>query len=298
MIVVAGGTGTLGRRVVEGLADSGKCVRVLSRASGATPFESANVELVAGNVRDRLAVGKAMEGVTTVVSAVHGFLGAGDSGPRGIDAEGNAILIDAAREAGAEHFILLSMQGAAPNSPLELARMKIVAEQKLRASGLAWTIIRPTAFMETWGHIIGDPIVKSGKTVIFGRGSNPINFVSATDVGRLIELAVEDGGLRSEMIEFGGLENLTLNELADTVEREYGKPIARRHIPLTMMKLASVSMRPFKPALAGQIRAGVIMDTIDMAFDATTVRKRFPSIPVTKFEDVARAEIVLAGAAR
>ncbi len=296
MILVTGGTGTLGRRLVVRLAASGELVRVLSRTPGTAQFDS-NIEVVAGDVRERSSVARAMEGVTTVISAVHGFLGTGAAGPRGIDFEGNAILVDAAHRAGVEHFILVSVQGAATDSPLELARMKFAAEQNLRASGLAWTIIRPTAFMETWGHIIGDPAVRSGKTVIFGGGSNPINFVSAADVAHLIELAVHDPALRGEAIDFGGPHDLTLNQLADTIESLYGQPIARRHIPLTVMRAASVAVRPFKPALCRQIRAGVVMDTVAMAFDAALVRERFSSIPFTTFEDVVRAEIVPRGAA-
>lgn len=291
MILVAGGTGTLGRRLVERLA-VGNAVRVLSRTPGAVAFASATVEVVAGDVRDRAAVKRAMVGVTTVVSAVHGFLGTGDSGPRGIDAEGNAILVEAAVAAGIEHFVLVSVQGATPDSPMELARMKFVAEQNLRLSSLAWTIVRPTAFMETWGHIVGDPLVRTGKTLIFGRGTNPINFVSATDVARLIELAINDPALRGEAIDFGGPQDLTLTGLADVVGRVAGREVKKRHIPLVVMRASSLALRPIKPALSRQIRAGVVMDTVDLAFDATAVRERFNSIPVTTFEDVVRAEIV------
>ena len=48
--------------------------------------------------------------------------------------------------------------------------MKYMAEQKLKASGLAWTIIRPTAYMETWPSLIGEPLLETGRTRIFGRG--------------------------------------------------------------------------------------------------------------------------------
>ena len=170
--------------------------------------------------------------------------------------------------------------------------MKHVAEQNLRASPLAWTIVRPTAFMETWGHIVGDPLVRTGKTLIFGRGANPINFVSATDVARLIELAINDPALRGEAIDFGGPQDLTLTGLADIVGRVAGREVKKRHIPLVVMRASSLALRPIKPALSRQIRAGVVMDTVDLAFDATAVRERFNSIPVTTFEDVVGAEIV------
>lgn len=75
------------------------------------------------------------------------------------------------------------------------------AEEALRASGLSWTIVRPTAYLETWLGIIGGPLVKSGTARIFGRGQSPINFVSARDVARVVELAILDPSLRQSAIE-------------------------------------------------------------------------------------------------
>ncbi|MEO6398426.1 MAG: SDR family oxidoreductase [Tepidiformaceae bacterium] len=290
MILVVGGTGTLGKRLTELLAGDGHAVRVLSRRPAAAGPASTKVEYVGGDVRDRAAVSRAMEGVTTVVSAMHGFLGTGHAGPRGIDAEGNAILVEAAVAAGVQHFVLVSVQGASATNDLELSRMKYVAEQNLQASALSWTVVRPTAFMETWAQIVGEPLVRKGKALIFGRGVNPINFVSATDVARLIELAIGDPAMRGEVIEFGGPENLTFVQLATIVANVTGKETSMRHIPLPVMRAAALILRPIKPAIARQIRAGVVMDTLPLAFDARPSRLRFPRIPETSFEDVVRRE--------
>src|SRR5215217_6035645 len=115
------------------------------------------------------------------------------------------------------------LQGAAPDHPMELFRMKYLAEQELKESGLAWTIIRPTAYMETWAALIGEPLLKSGRTRIFGRGENPINFVSAQDVARFVELAVVDPAMHGEVVEVGGPENLSMNQFAQTFETVSGK---------------------------------------------------------------------------
>ena len=94
------------------------------------------------------------------------------------------------RRRGVERFILVSVAQAAPDHPIELFRAKAAAEAAVRSSGIVWTIVRPTAYMETWLAIVGGPMVASGKALIFGRGRNPINFVSAADVARTIEHAV------------------------------------------------------------------------------------------------------------
>ncbi len=96
------------------------------------------------------------------MSAIQGFSGTGGATPRTVDGQGNSILIQAAQAAGVDHFILVSVQGAAPDHPMDLFRMKHRAEQDLRASGLTWTIIRPTAFVEVSVHLIGEPLVTTG----------------------------------------------------------------------------------------------------------------------------------------
>jgi uncharacterized protein YbjT (DUF2867 family) len=173
---------------------------------------------------------------------------------------------------------------------MELARMKHAAEQQLKASELAWTIVRPTAFMEVWGTLIGEPLLKTGKTRIFGRGNNPINFVSVHDVARFVELAVVDPALRGELVEVGGPENLTMRQVAQTFGRVSGRAAKTTHVPLPMMRLASVLVRPVNPRLAGQIRAGIVMDTHDMTFDPSETVRRYPSIPHTSLEEVVRRD--------
>ncbi len=293
MILIAGGTGTLGTQVVPLLTARGLAVRILTRdPARARHLQGDRVEIVAGDVRDRTAVDRAMAGVRTVISAIQGFSGTGGASPRTVDGQGNSILIQAAQAAGVDHFILVSVQGAVPDHPMDLFRMKHRAEQELRASGLTWTIIRPTAFMEVWARLIGEPLVTTGRTRIFGRGDNPINFVSAHDVARFIDLAVVDPALRGGVVEVGGPENLSLRQVAATVETVTGKMGAKSHVPLPMMRLMAVLMRPVNPALARQIQAGVVMDTRDMSFEPTDTSRRYPSIPLTSIADVVRRDYV------
>ena len=128
MILVAGGTGRLGSIVVRDAVAAGCDVRVLTRATNRAQHLGPGVETVTGDVRDADAVRRAVDGCELVVCAVHGFIGSKGISPTSIDRDGNANLIDAARDAGA-HTILMSVVGAAPDSPSELFRMKWAAEQ-------------------------------------------------------------------------------------------------------------------------------------------------------------------------
>src|SRR4029077_5634305 len=121
---------------------------------------------------------------------------------------------------------------------------------------------------------------------VFGRGDNPVNFNSVTDVARIVELALYDPGLSRTILSVGGPENMTINELVCQVERAAGRKAVVRHVPLPMMRLLSLVMRPIKPDLAGMIRAGGAFDTVDMTFDASDLHRQFPEIELTRMADV------------
>ena len=281
MIVVAGGTGTLGTRLVPRLAGQGLAVRVLTRdPARARHLAGLSVEVAGGDVRDPGSLTRALRGASTVISAVHGLAGPGGVSPASVDRAGNAHLIDAAARTGAA-FVLVSVVGASSGHPIELFRAKHAAEEALRASSIPWTIVRATAFMETWGTIMGPPLQTSGKILVFGRGDNPVNFVSATDVAALVERAVTDPGLRGEILELGGPDNLTFNELAAILQQTTGRRGAVRHIPRPALHIMASLTAAIKPALARQARAALAMDTTNMSFDPSPTRRAFPSLPNT-----------------
>ncbi len=175
---------------------------------------------------------------------------------------------------------------------MELFRMKFTAEQELRASGLDWTIIRPTAYMETWAKLIGEPLITTGKTRLFGRGRNPINFVSVHDVARVVERAIDDRAMRGEVVDIGGPENLTTRQVVETFRSVTGKSGSIAAVPLPMMRVMSVVMRPLNPMLARQIQAGIVMDTADMSFDAAAAQRRFPEIRFTSLASMVKRDYV------
>ena len=281
MILVAGGTGTLGTRLVPRLTARGHDVRLLTRdPARARHLAGPGVDVVRGDVRDPRSVAKALAGAGAVISAVHGFAGPGRVSPTSVDRTGNARLIAAAARTGAA-FVLVSVVGAAPNHPIGLFRAKHAAEEMLRASGIGWTIVRATAFMETWAAIMSQPLQDSGKIMVFGRGDNPINFVSATDVAALAERAVTDPGLRGQVLELGGPANLTFNQLAAMLQDVTGRRGVVRHIPRPALHTMAWLTAATAPALARQARAALVMDTLDMTFDSSATRRAFPDVPST-----------------
>jgi uncharacterized protein YbjT (DUF2867 family) len=281
VIVVAGGTGTLGTRLVPRLAGQSRAVRVLTRdPARAQHLARPGVEVVRGDVRDPGSVAGTLRSADTVISAVHGFAGPRGISPASVDRAGNTHLIDAAARTGAA-FILVSVVGASPGHPISLFRAKHAAEETLRASGLPWTIVRATAFMETWGTIMSRPLQTSGKILVFGRGDNPVNFVSATDVAALVSHAATSPSLRGQILELGGPDNLTFSEVAAILHETTGRRGAVRHIPRPALQMMAWLAAAIKPPLARQARAALTMDTTDMSFDPTPTRRAFPNLPNT-----------------
>jgi uncharacterized protein YbjT (DUF2867 family) len=293
VIVVTGATGTLGRRVLRLLEDRGLNMRIVTRDRSRVPQSlSARVEVVLGDLRNASVRGAAVVGARTVIAAATGFGGASGAGPRAVDRDANVGLIEAAEAAGVEHFILLSVAGAAPEHAGELRRMKHAAEEALKRSSLDWTIVRPRPYMETFVEVIGRPLLETGGTRVFGTGDNPINFVSAADVAHVVLEAVVDGRLRGKTIEVDGPENLTLNELVQAVEKAVGRRGRVSHAPVAALRLTSVLLRPFKPGLAGRMQAAVGMATTNMAADVGRAPGWPRSHPEIRVADVIGSDLL------
>jgi uncharacterized protein YbjT (DUF2867 family) len=261
---------------VELLTKRGMPVRVLTRDRTRAKHLPEAVEIVEGNVRDPETLTPAMAGVTSVISAIQG-LDDPKSNPMATDRDGNRNLITAAKASGVDHFVLVSVVKSSPDHPMSLGRAKFAAEQSLKASGLAWTIVRGTAYMEFWVQMVVQPLIDKGRTQVFGRGDNPINFVSVNDVAKAVEMAVVDSGMKGVDLEVGGPENFTMNQVVESFERMTGRKGKVSHVPLTMMRIMSVVIRPVKPAMARIVQAGVVMDTSDiMAWEPPADRPRYP----------------------
>jgi len=244
-----------------------------------------------------VALRAALVGVDTVVSAVTGLGGRDALGTKKVDRDGNRGLIEAAREARVDHFVLLSVHQAGPTHPIELFRDKWASEEVLRASGLQWTVVRPTAYLETWLTLIGERLVATGRTRIFGSGDNPINFVSAADVARLVDLACADTAMRETAVEAPGPMNLTLDQLAETVESVTGRTGVKQHLSPAMMRVAAAVTRLVNPVMSAQIRTAIVMNERDMTVDGPTIRARYPSIPMSTAAEVAAQLFGAPGAA-
>lgn len=290
MIAIAGGSGRLGTSLGRRLVARGIAVRILTRSKARMAADLAAVaEIVEADVTDERTLEPALRGASVVVSAITGFGGPGALGASAVDDRGNAALVRAAEAAGVERFVLVSVLRASPASPVGLFRAKAAAEAVLQASRLVPTIIRPTAYAETWLQLVGRPIAENGRTRVFGTGRNRVNFVSAEDVAAITaHTAVEDRWAEAEL-EVAGPENLTLDELAGIAAAAMRREVRIDHAPLAAMRLMAAATSRIRPVLSDQIRAAILMDTADMRVDASARLEAFPDVPLTTVREVAAA---------
>jgi NADH dehydrogenase len=226
------------------------------------------------------------------VAAAHSIFGRGEERSELVDDKGHRDLIDAAREAGVQHFVYMSVLDASPDHPSPFPRHKHNVEQHLKASGLPYTIIRASAFM--WFHVhtlIGQPILETGKVRLFGKGKSPRNFVDESDVADCVLIALEDPDLRGRTLEIGGPENLATVDVVTLYEQLGGRKAQVSHVPRGALRVLSPLLRPFHPGLSQVMAMSLHDDVHGSYFDATPLLERHP-LKLRSVQEYVRAQVM------
>ncbi len=278
MILIVTANSRLGNATARQLLENGRSVRglVRSQEKGAD-LAALGAEIVIGDLRDPESLRRACAGVTAVVAAAHALLGGWGNKSSAVDEKGHCDLIDAAKAAGVEHFIYTSGLDVDPNHPVPFLRHKAAVEQYLQRSGLDYTIIRPSAFMETHAHqLIGQPLLEKGKVSILGQGDSPRNFVAVPDVARLIAHVLDNPQAKGEIIEIGAPGNYTNNQVAQLYAQAIGQEVKIGNVPRPMVRILSAVMWPFQPGLSQVMRWALHTDSHDASFDPAPTLQQYP----------------------
>jgi NADH dehydrogenase len=160
------------------------------------------------------------------------------------DAAGNTqILFDAARQAGVERIVHLSITNPSQKSPFEYFRGKAIVEEALRRSGISYAILRPAVLFGDEGILINNiawmlrhlPVLG-----VFGRGDYRLQPIHVDDLARL---AVEQGFLRENVtINAIGPETFTYRELVEAIGRAIGRRRPMISVPPWFGYLASLAL--------------------------------------------------------
>jgi len=250
-ILIVGATGTLGRPVARALLEAGHSVRALVRdRKQADDLRALGAELVLGDLTDPRSLELACKGMERVFAAAHSMLGRGETSSAQVDLVGHSALVVAAKAAKVEHFVYTSALGARDSHPIDFFRTKREIETVVKGSGMGWTILRPSAFMEQHVHLFnGKMLLDNGFVVLLGRANKPRNFVAVRDVVPFVVQALAADDLAGRTIEIGGPDNFSNTEVAQLyIERVRKGRIV--HVPAGLARAIAGAIRPLHEGVA------------------------------------------------
>src|SRR5688500_505724 len=235
MILVAGATGYLGGEICRRLTTAGRPVRALVRKTSdqsiVAGLRSLGAEIVEGDLRDPASLARACRGATSVVSTVTitRTRQPGDS-LSATDEQGQLALVEAAEAAGVDKFVYVSFSGGVGGDDA-LTHAKRTVEQRLARSGMRWTVLRPTFFMEVWlGPALGFDF-PNARATIYGSGENRMSWISLGDVAAFALFALDNPETDKQTIELGGPEALSPLDVVAIFEEIGDRPFQIQHVP-------------------------------------------------------------------
>jgi uncharacterized protein YbjT (DUF2867 family) len=287
MILILGASGFLGRAVTKQLLSEGQQVRLLVRTPAKVEdLQRAGAEVMQGDLIDPRSLTRACKGVDQVLAAAHSLLGKGRYKSEAVDDVGHRTLIEAAKAAGVAHFVYMSMLGVSADHPFDFARRKYSIEEYLKASGLSYTILRPSWYMEQNVHLFnGKSILEKGKTSLLGKGTKLRNFVAARDVAQFAVRALLDPKLKNRTVDIGGPQNATNDQVAHLYGKIAGVTPKINHMPPLMAKAMSIVLKPVQPGISRIMYLSSLPDdAFCETFDPTALLAEFP-IHLTTLEE-------------
>lgn len=248
-IWVAGASGYIGRALARELAGRGHAVTALVRPGRADALDALTREALAGcAIREveLTTVGLealSAESVDAVYSCIASRTGlAADA--RRVDRDANSALLAAAKNAGAAHFVLLSAI-CVQRPRLAFQHAKVAFEAELAASGITFSIVRPTAFFKSLAGQVER--VKAGKPfLVFGDGAlTACKPVGEADLARYLADCPGDPGRADRILPIGGPgPAITPREQGELLCRLAGVPVNLRSVPVRLFDVVGALLAP------------------------------------------------------
>jgi uncharacterized protein YbjT (DUF2867 family) len=223
MFLVTGATGGLGRRIVRLLREREQPTRAFVKlTSRYGELEHRNAEIFIGDLLEERDIQKACQGVQYVISA-HGSNASSQGGAQAIDHRANIDLIDAAKAAGVQHFVFISVLGADRGfEDAPVFKAKWAVERYLQQSGLNYTILRPSGFSSNLLPL-AEQFRQTGIYLLVGDPQTRTSIVSTDDLARMAVESVTATGALNQALAVGGPEILTRSDIPQIFGRIFNR---------------------------------------------------------------------------
>ena len=262
-VSVFGGTGFLGRRLVQRLTADGVTVRVAVRqperaASTLHVADPERVTVVRADVRDPASIIAVIAGADAVVNAVSAYVEKAGVTFASIHERGAETVARTAAAAGVARHVLVSGIGADPDSPLPYVRARGRGELAVRRAFASATIVRPSAMFGPGDALFGtlaDIARRSPVLPVIGGGHTRLQPVCVEDVAEAIVRILADRGTAGRTYELAGPTVYELRELMQIVLRLTGRRRLLVPIPFAVAQLQArlFELLPDPPLSTGQV---------------------------------------------
>jgi uncharacterized protein YbjT (DUF2867 family) len=250
-IVVTGGTGFIGREVVERLLETGDDeVVVTTRHPDHDPW-GGRVRLVQAYAGDHVSLGKSFMGADVVVHAIQFPNHPVEDPAKGrtyleVDGRGTTLAAQTAKKLGVRRFVYLSGAGAGQGRPQPWFRAKDMAEAAIAETGMEHVFLRPSwiygprdhsmnRFVSFCRHLPVVPVIGNGKTPVFP--------IYVKDVARCVVESARRDDATARTLDLGGPQRMTMDEVIRTIQGVLGRRRPLLHHPVGLMKLLVLPMK-------------------------------------------------------
>lgn len=221
-IFITGSTGNIGRHLVRWFSQGGVQVKAAVRSKAKVASISLpNVEWVEADFENPATFDAALKGIDKVF-VLSPFLPT--------LAEMSNDLVDRAKKAGVKHIVRLSATGANPKGKITLARWQGNAEKHIQESGLAWTMLRPTFFMENILNNFSGSIKTQGKFYV-SHGTGRVPYIAARDIAGVAFEALTGKGHEGKTYELTGPQSLSDHDIAVILSKVAGRKVEYIDVP-------------------------------------------------------------------
>ena len=219
MILVVGGTGQAGTEIVEELSRRGVAVRALVRKHS-DKIALPGVAQVIGDLEKPESLPPALEGVSAALLLTPAL----ENAPHL-----QKTLVAAAKQAKLPHLVKFSAYGAAADSPSALLRQHAEVEEAIRESGIAFTFLRPTSFMQNFLGL-KDSIMSQGAFYApHGNGRNAL--VDTRDIAAVAANTLTESGHEGQTYDITGPHALNYSEVAEHLTKTLGRTVNYVDVP-------------------------------------------------------------------
>jgi nucleoside-diphosphate-sugar epimerase len=238
--LVTGAFSYSGSRIAERLLDSGRGVRTFTFHPGRAHRLQAQVQTLPYRFDDPVALARSLEGVTTVYNTYWVRFDHGSTTFANAIAN-SRTLFHAARRAGVERIVHISIANPSIESPLPYYRGKALVERALAEVGIPYTVVRPTWIFGGERDVLANNIAWILRRIpIFalpGSGRYPVQPVHIDDLARICQQAAQADG--DVIVDAAGPETVSFEELVEAVRRAVGTRAPIVHLPPAVMSAAS-----------------------------------------------------------